>query len=316
MGFEGVSIGKNFNIDEREGFVLYHVQNKTGEGHIAFYEVIEGVYLTYNDFHMAYCESQLKSSIDLLCIDHCREGRIEEATGERYKYVSSGDVRIDNRHGHNTTFSFPFSHYHGMTIAFDVIKAEASMKKIFPNFSVDLVELRKKYCEEYSNVVVRDVASIDRIFGELYQVPEMIKQSYYEIKIYELILVLLALEMKDFEDHRPYFYKTNVEKIKSIHKELVTNLDKHYTIEDLSSMYDIATTTLKKCFKGVYGNSIYAYTKQCRINHGAKLLKTTNMNIADIGLSVGYGSPSKFTASFKSITGMTPVDYRKNFRSS
>lgn len=312
MGIEGIDMGKNLeHLVENHTCSVYQIKNETGEGLITMYEVLEGVYITYNDFHMSYCDSQLESHIELLCIDHCREGRIEEAGGERYKYLSAGDLRVDNRAGHKTVFSFPFTHYHGMSVAFDIQKAQASLKRAFTDFSIDLTMLKEKYCTHHSNFVIRDIEAINHLFSELYRVPEEIKMPYFRIKVYELLLFLQALEVSDFEDKGPYFYKTTVEKVKAIHKEIVTNLDKHFTLDYLASTYDVPLTTLKKCFKGLYGDSIYAYTKHCRINHGAKLLLTTSLSVADIALSVGYGSPSKFTASFKKIMGMTPMAYRK-----
>jgi hypothetical protein len=46
----------------------------------------------------------------MLCVDHCREGRIEwETEGNGYLYVESGDVQIDSRGHHVRNFCFPLS---------------------------------------------------------------------------------------------------------------------------------------------------------------------------------------------------------------
>jgi AraC-like DNA-binding protein len=69
---------------------------------------------------------------------------------------------------------------------------------------------------------------------------------------------------------------------------------------------------MKNCFRGVYGTSIYAYVRSCRMNRAAVLLKTTEKSIACIAGEVGYNSPSKFTAAFKDIMKTTPLEYRKS----
>ena len=125
-----------------------------------------------------------------------------------------------------------------------------------------------------------------------------------------MLLFLDALKLSDYKDERPYFYKTEVEKIKEIHQLITSRLDKRFTLEELSNTFDIPLTSMKKCFKGVYGFSIYAYTKTCKMNHAAMLLKTTKTSIADIGSAVGYSSPSKFSAAFKDVIGYTPNEYR------
>ncbi len=307
-----VDFGNNvIEIVSNDYCQIYQIRNETGEGQITMYEVFKGVYLTYNDFHMKRCKSEWTSNTNVLCIDHCREGKIEElAPNGRYRYLSAGDLRIDNRSGHDTDFTFPFSHYHGLSILFKIDDANTALKENFLGFPVDLQRLKEKYCSFTSQFIIRSVESIEHIFSELYTVPHKIKKYYYKIKIYEMLLFLDALEISDYKDERPYFYKTEVEKIKEIHEVITSRLDRHFTLKELSKRFDISLTSMKKCFKGVYGLSIYAYTKVCRMNQAATLLKTTKTNIADIAASVGYSSPSKFSAAFKNVLGYTPKEYR------
>lgn len=312
MRIEGIHFGDNIHkIIVNDQYQLFQMENDTGKGQIRMYKVFENIYLLYSDYHMDYCESTVIKQADLLCFDHCREGRIEELTGERYKYLSEGDLRIDNREGNNTKFNFPFSHYHGVSIAFFLTGAQKSLTENFHGFPVDLKKLQNKFCSKQSNSVIRGINTIDQIFRDLYQMPCQDQDYYFRIKIYELLLFLDGLESDDRSNERPYFYKSNVEKVKEVHRKIVSNLDKRFTIEQLSKDYNISLTTLKKCFKGIYGSSIHAYTKKCRMHLAAKLLKTTNDTIAEIGLSIAYNSPSKFSAAFKDLMGSTPQIYRR-----
>ena len=43
----------------------------------------------------------------------------------------------------------------------------------------------------------------------------------------------------------------------------------------------------------------------------AKMLRGTDMRVVDIATSVGYDSPSKFSAAFKAATGLAPSEYRQ-----
>ena len=83
------------------------------------------------------------------------------------------------------------------------------------------------------------------------------------------------------------------------------------TIEELSKQYLINPTTLKNAFKSVYGTSLAAHIKEHRMEQAAKMLKETNMTIAEIAQAVGYDSQSKFTATFKSLYQVLPREYRK-----
>ena len=55
---------------------------------------------------------------------------------------------------------------------------------------------------------------------------------------------------------RPYFYKTQVEKVKAIMSFMTNEPERHFTMEELSEKFDISTSALKQCFKGVYGTAI------------------------------------------------------------
>ncbi len=104
------------------------------------------------------------------------------------------------------------------------------------------------------------------------------------------------------------------ELIKKIHNQLINNLDKRFTIEELSKLYLINTSSLKSIFKSVYGLPIAAYMKEYRMKYAAKLLRESNSSIADIAAAVGYSSQSKFTKAFKDIMQVLPVEYRNRYR--
>lgn len=103
-----------------------------------------------------------------------------------------------------------------------------------------------------------------------------------------------------------------VQIIKEIHTLLTENMEKRYTIDELSRRYLLNTSTLKDSFKAVYGMPIATYMKQYRIHEASKMLKDTNLSIAEISAAVGYENQSKFTNAFKNVVGIPPTAYRKS----
>lgn len=85
----------------------------------------------------------------------------------------------------------------------------------------------------------------------------------------------------------------------------------HYTIEELSERFEMSPTVLKKCFKDVYGDSIYSYMKKYRLQIAERLLKENKLSIGEIASQVGYLNPNKFTSAFCTEYGMPPTVYRK-----
>ena len=111
---------------------------------------------------------------------------------------------------------------------------------------------------------------------------------------------------------KPYFYKTQVEKMKAIHRLLTGDLERHYTITELSRRFSIPTTALKECFKSVYGQPINTYMRCLRMDRAALLLRQEpHAGVAEIAGRVGYDSASKFAAAFKAVKGKTPLEYRR-----
>lgn len=100
-----------------------------------------------------------------------------------------------------------------------------------------------------------------------------------------------------------------------MHKMMVDDLEHHYTLNDLSREFEITLTAMTSCFKGVYGKPINHYMREYRMNYAAKELISTDRLISEIALSVGYSNPSKFSAAFKQVVGVRPIDYRKSSES-
>lgn len=297
---------------ENEGCSVYQFKNETGEGTITIYEVFPGMALAFNDFHMQYYDSEFRPGRDVFCIDYCREGRLEyTAKNDAFAYVEAGDLKLDRRLTHTGRFELPLSHYHGAMVSIDMETACRSLPLEIRDFPVDLRALQKKYCREIYPRVVHGAGFIEHIFNELYAVPEGIKRPYFKVKILELLLCLEALELREETEERPYFYKTQVEKVKAIRKFLEEHMEESFTQEEVSGRFGIALTPMKKCFKSVYGMSIGNWLLQYRMNQAAELLlREKKKSVAEIAGKVGYDSPSKFALAFRRVMGMSPTEYR------
>lgn len=69
---------------------------------------------------------------------------------------------------------------------------------------------------------------------------------------------------------------------------------------------------LDRLFKKELGISVSKYIAMEKINLAKSLLHNTDFSISDIATKVGYTNLSNFSLMFKKVTGMTPIDFRKN----
>ncbi len=66
-----------------------------------------------------------------------------------------------------------------------------------------------------------------------------------------------------------------------------------------------------RLFKKATGLPPSHYFIRQRVARAQRLLQETEASIIEIGLSVGYSSPSHFAQIFRRETGLSPSDYRK-----
>lgn len=232
-----------------------------------------------------------------------------------YAYIGAGDIKFDRRLTHTGRFTFPSSHFHGLTLGFDMELAGQALPQEMKDFPVDLQKIQEKYCKGKYPYVINQIPVAENVFAALYQVPEKIRIPYFKIKIMELLLYLDALELPKKQEERPYYYKTQVEKVKAIQAFLAEHMAENYTQEDLSARFEIPLTGMKNCFKSVYGMSIGAWLTDYRMNRAAEFLRADReKSVAEIAGLVGYDSASKFAIAFRKIMGMSPVEYRSAIR--
>ena len=262
-------------VEHGESFSIYRSQDSTGDCKVTVYPVFSGIELVYYDVHMQSCDINLAKGREMLIITHCQEGRIEfEYKNGEYLYLASGDLSIQKNTENIRHRYCPLSHYHGVSVAIDMNRVPRCFSCILDDVFVSPEELEMKFCSEKPYSIMRENISIEHIFSELYSVPENIRKGY--------------------------------------HKVLLAHLDEHITITELADMLGISSTSLKICFKGVYGDTINGYITNCKMQKAASLLKNTDKSVLEIAGIVGYNNGSKFAGAFRRVMNKSPNEYRKS----
>ena len=289
----------------------FQLENESGVGNITLYEVFPGIELVYNDMHMEYCNKQQKPASNVMEINYCKEGRSECLFGEyQYCYMAAGDLSFCSLQGQAHQSAFPTAHYHGITVTIDFSGVTEEMKKVLELLSVDLERIRE-LAQRQEFTMIRGNSTVEHIFSELYKVPEKIRYGYIRVKVLEILLVLTGLDEKNERTDYARFTRGQIDVIKEVHNFLIEHFQEHITIEELSERFELSPTVMKKCFKGVYGDSIYAYMKRYRLQVAEQLLKTSQLTIGEIAAQIGYLNPNKFTSAFRSEYGIAPTAYRR-----
>jgi YesN/AraC family two-component response regulator len=121
----------------------------------------------------------------------------------------------------------------------------------------------------------------------------------------ELLMILDEDEVTENYNSHPKILKT---------LNLITaNLgDVRLNVDFLSKLIPCSPTYLSQLFRRKIGIKLSTYINEQRVKYSKKLLKETNINIAEVAYSCGYADPSYFIYVFRKQTRMTPLEYKKH----
>lgn len=106
-------------------------------------------------------------------------------------------------------------------------------------------------------------------------------------------------------------HKTSIKMQKAIDfikENYATNLNMAVVSNHISMNYSLFSFT----FKQYTGTNFVNYLKDVRVGEAKKLLTETDMKVNEISKAVGYEHEKHFMKTFKSLTGLTPSQYRNN----
>lgn len=161
-----------------------------------------------------------------------------------------------------------------------------------------------------------------KVGAKIYSVIQDIKNCFYkgltrkiyiESKIYELIA--LSHHSLDNEKENTSLSTNDVEKIKFAAQLIRDNINNPDTIVRLARKVGVNQTKLKEGFKTVFGNTVFGYLQEIRMNKAKYYLVDTSLSIQEISHLSGYQNVSNFSIAFKRIFGYSPNKLRSKIMS-
>lgn len=97
----------------------------------------------------------------------------------------------------------------------------------------------------------------------------------------------------------------------TVKRFLESNYARPLTIAQLADMADLSKGYLFRAFRKAYGQTPLAYQKQLRMEAAKTLLRTTALRCHEVSVRCGYENVPLFHRMFKTSTGLTPGQFRK-----
>lgn len=165
---------------------------------------------------------------------------------------------------------------------------------------------KKYYAQEPVNPAIAVILS--QIMN--YTLHPSIKQLYIKGKVYELIsLYFNRVEGADLEQCPFLADEDNVGRIRNAKDIIIERMTEPPTLNELSKEIGLSLKKLKEGFKQIYGDSVYGFLFDYKMEYARKMLETGRYNVNEVGLRVGYSTASHFITAFKKKYGTTPKKY-------
>ena len=100
-------------------------------------------------------------------------------------------------------------------------------------------------------------------------------------------------------------------RLRKVRDLMVTRLEDEFSLIRLAREADMSEFHFSRTFKRTTGFTPSQYFIQLRMERARRLLRETKRSIIEIGLNVGYTSPSHFTRIFRREVGISPTEYRR-----
>ena len=143
-----------------------------------------------------------------------------------------------------------------------------------------------------------------------YNLNPSIKNLYYKGKGYELLSLYFNRSEDPNAEQCPFLIdEENVLKIKKAKEIIISNMAEPPGLEELSEQVDLSLKKLKMGFKQIYGDTVYGFLFDYKMDYARQLLDSGSYNVNEVGLKIGYSTGSHFIAAFKKKFATTPKKY-------
>ncbi len=287
---------------------------------------------TKNDDKSSFEESVLDSGFTVLRI----KNDLQEAVKENYPvnqdfiqfhFCLKGQMNFVFNEGN---YSFPVNEDHSMLL-FNPLKPLPIEVELTPNtwlvsvlisfakfhslFSSDADHISfltpenstKKY---YDNLPF--TSSIAVVLSQILQakVHDSMKSLYFKGKVYELLSLYFNKNEDPSLEQCPFLVdEENVRKIRRAKDIILERMSDPPSLENLATEIGLSLKKLKEGFKQLYGDTVFAYLLDHKMEEARRMLDSQKFNVNEVGLKLGYSTASHFIAAFKKKYGTTPKKY-------
>ncbi|MEK3888338.1 helix-turn-helix transcriptional regulator [Bacillus sp. FSL K6-3431] len=267
-------------------------------------------YLDYESFSMQFMRRKGFSSMStphahaFYELYYLRKGeRVYFINGKVYT-AKSGDIMIINPHDVHRTTSSTVPEFERILINFthDFIQPDVT--------APGLPLLPFQHGSRLIRFPVNEQPNTEQLIFEM--LTECKKEKVGHIFYVKALLIKLLIQIyrQSFQPPPEYTHPMH-EKV----SEIATYLDQHYsdelTLKQIADKYYISPSYLSRTFKRITGFYFSEYVQAVRMREARRQLIESDKKVLTIAEDVGFHTIAHFNKSFKKVTGVAPIQFRK-----
>ncbi|RRD38074.1 AraC family transcriptional regulator [Leptotrichia sp. OH3620_COT-345] len=247
-------------------------------------------------------------------IVYCLEGEcfISSTQSKKNYYLKKGDILIYKLNNNDIDkYRFKSSDLKKILIFLNMDNLESNLSKSMDKKSF------LKWKEKVLNIFENDIFCYGKSNSEVNILSNQIENMLindvndyleFKMKIFHFLFLILKIRVNSMET----ILIDDIQIVKEM-KEMLNeySISEIPTIKELYESLKVSNYQLQRAFKKIEGVTIYQYIQKKKMEYSKFLLETTDKNILDIAIEVGYENPSKFSKTFKKYFGILPSKYQR-----
>jgi AraC-like DNA-binding protein len=147
------------------------------------------------------------------------------------------------------------------------------------------------------------------------KINDSVRKLYIKGKAFELLSLYFNISNELDIEQCPFLSDDqNVIKIKKVKEIIISKMNEPPSLNQLADEVEISLKNLKQGFKHVYGNTVFGFLFDHKMNTASKMLSSKNYNVNEVAHHLGYSTASHFITAFKRKFGTTPKRYLNSFK--
>lgn len=103
------------------------------------------------------------------------------------------------------------------------------------------------------------------------------------------------------------------DRLNKVYEYVINNFNQNISLEKAAEIASLSTPAFCRYFKKRANKTFIKFLNEIRISFACRLLTEEDLPVAGICFNSGYSNVSYFIRQFKTITGFTPLNYKKKY---